>query len=200
MPPEWAQSGIHVGQAFQPDEWPIRQAGKPDLLRRRHDESDGPGEGIEGIRGGRLARWATARRDGQVQRGAGEGGDPPGRRGAAPELEGGEDPVLGQGPDRDRRAVRRDARAPGRLLALAGEVDGGRHRVGQALPQPDEGGVRARDPPGLLARGLRAERSHGRAPRGGGEAQGRVELERYDKSFDPATGTGGIEIWVPLKA
>ena len=37
--------------------------------------------------------------------------------------------------DRDRRALRRDEGAGRRLLAVAGEVEGGGDRVGQALPR-----------------------------------------------------------------
>ena len=49
-----------------------------------------------------------------------------------------------------------------RLLAVAGEVEGGGDRVGQALPEPDGRGVRDRDPPGVRGRGLR-RRAHARA-------------------------------------
>ena len=42
----------------------------------------------------------------------------------------------GEQADRHRRAVRRDQGADRRLLAVAGEVEGGGDRVGQALPQP----------------------------------------------------------------
>jgi AraC family transcriptional regulator len=30
-------------------------------------------------------------------------------------------------------------------------------------------------------------------------AEGRPEIERYGEEFDPRTGTGGLEIWVPIK-
>jgi AraC family transcriptional regulator len=26
------------------------------------------------------------------------------------------------------------------------------------------------------------------------------DFERYDRQFDPASGSGGVEIWLPLKA
>ena len=37
-------------------------------------------------------------------------------------------------------------------------------------------------------------------PESGRKVAERAELERYDENFDPATGNGGFEIWVPLKA
>ena len=83
-------------------------------------------------------------RDGELQRGAGEGRrDARGRR-APPELEGGARPVLRRQADRDRRAVRRDQGADRRLLDLAGEVEGRGDRVGQALPQSDGTDSRSR--------------------------------------------------------
>ena len=36
-------------------------------------------------------------------------------------------------------------------------------------------------------------------PESGHEAADAPDFERYSESFDPATGTGGVEIWVPLK-
>lgn len=36
-------------------------------------------------------------------------------------------------------------------------------------------------------------------PNSGHEAADAPSFERYDKRFDPETGTGGIEIWVPLR-
>ncbi len=78
----------------------------------------------------------------------------------------------GKRPHRDRRALRRDEGAGRRLLADAGEVDGRGDRVGQALPQPDERGVRDRDSPGVRGGGLR-RRVHARAQGAGGSACGR---------------------------
>lgn len=37
-------------------------------------------------------------------------------------------------------------------------------------------------------------------PESGHELADAPELERYDESFDPGTGMGGLEIWIPLKA
>ena len=31
------------------------------------------------------------------------------------------------------------------------------------------------------------------------QASGGPDFERYDESFDPETGLGGVEIWVPIK-
>ena len=67
--------------------------------------------------------------------------------------------LVGKPADGDRRAIHRGEGAGCRLLALAGEVDGGGHRVGQALPNPIpgteaeiEGGTRDRS----LCRGVHA--------------------------------------------
>src|SRR5438045_5882382 len=40
------------------------------------------------------------------------------------------------------------------FLALAGAVDGGGGRVGQAVPQPDGGAIRPRNPSPIRSRGL----------------------------------------------
>ena len=72
----------------------------------------------------------------------------------------------------DRRALRRDQGADRRLLAVAGEVEGGGDRMGQALPQSARGRVRDRDPPGVRGRGLR-RRVHARAPGAGGAPRAR---------------------------
>ena len=77
-----------------------------------------------------------------------------GRR-AETQLEGRAGPILGRGPHRDRRALRRDEGTGRGLLALAGEVDGGGDRVGQALPEPDAGRIRDRDSPRLRPGGFR---------------------------------------------
>ena len=37
-------------------------------------------------------------------------------------------------------------------------------------------------------------------PESGYEAADAPDFERYDKDFDPETGAGGLEIWVPIKA
>ena len=58
----------------------------------------------------------------------------------------------------DRRAVRRDPRARRRLLALGGQGHGRGGRVGEALPEPDAGPERDRDPADLRAGRLRARR------------------------------------------
>ena len=36
-------------------------------------------------------------------------------------------------------------------------------------------------------------------PESGHQASGGPEFERYDENFDPATGLGGFEIWVPVR-
>ena len=63
--------------------------------------------------------------------------------------------LLGRATHRHRRALCRDQGAGGRLLAVAGAIDGRSHRVGAALPEPARGGLRDRDPPRLRGRGLR---------------------------------------------
>ena len=57
--------------------------------------------------------------------------------GLHPSVEGQARAVLGREAHGDRRSVRRDQGAGRRLLAVAGEVDGGSGRVGEALPEPD---------------------------------------------------------------
>jgi AraC family transcriptional regulator len=37
-------------------------------------------------------------------------------------------------------------------------------------------------------------------PESGHEAADAPDFERYGESFDPATGNGGFEIWIPIKA
>ena len=37
-------------------------------------------------------------------------------------------------------------------------------------------------------------------PESGYEAADAPEFERYGKEFDPATGLGGLEVWIPLRA
>src|SRR5687768_2327790 len=58
------------------------------------DEIHCDGQGDEGLGGGRHAGGEGARRDGELQRRAREGRRDAGRRGSAPELEGGTHPVL----------------------------------------------------------------------------------------------------------
>src|SRR5206468_3933958 len=124
-------------------------------------------------------RREAPRRDGEVQRGAGQGRrDARGRR-AAPELEGRARPVLGCEAHRHRRALRRDQGAGRRLLDLAGEVEGRGDRMGQALPQSDAGGFRDRDPPGIRGGGLR-RRVHARAE-GAGGAPARADSREEEK-------------------
>jgi len=36
-------------------------------------------------------------------------------------------------------------------------------------------------------------------PESGFKATGGPEFERYTKSFDPVSGNGGVEIWVPIR-
>ncbi|WP_227699737.1 GyrI-like domain-containing protein [Raoultella ornithinolytica] len=36
-------------------------------------------------------------------------------------------------------------------------------------------------------------------PESGHEAADAANFERYGAEFDPRTGTGGLEIWIPLK-
>src|SRR5205814_4402580 len=79
-------------------------------------------------------------------------------------LEGRAREVLGQEAYGRRRAVRRDERADRGLLDLADEVARRGDRVGEALPESDRTGIRARDPASLRGRGLR-RRAHARAPR-----------------------------------
>ena len=54
--------------------------------------------------------------------------------GLHPSSKGARRPLFRQKPNRDQRPLHRNQRARGRFLALAGEVDGGSHRVGQTLP------------------------------------------------------------------
>ena len=41
---------------------------------------------------------------------------------------------------------------------------------------------------------------NGWLPRSGLQAADAPDFERYDRHFDPASGVGGVEIWLPLKA
>ena len=86
---------------------------------------------------GVMPERGAARRDGQVQRGAGEGRRHARGRGPAPEQQGQARAVRGRQEERHRRPVRGDQGAHRGLLDLAGEVDGGGRRVGAALPRPD---------------------------------------------------------------
>ena len=102
---------------------------------RRHDDAiHGDGESGQGLGSRRDAEPAVADRDGQVQRRTGEGGHHAGRRGAAAQLEGRAGEVLRPSAHGDRRAVRRNQGAGGRLLAVAGEVEGRGDRMAQARP------------------------------------------------------------------
>ncbi len=69
---------------------------------------------------------------GKLQRGAGEGRHHAGGRGPASQLEGRAGEVLRPSAHGDRRTVRRDQGTDRRLLAVAGEVDGGGDRMAQA--------------------------------------------------------------------
>ena len=124
-------------------------------LRRFVHACHGHGQGVAGLRSRRHARRRAARRDGQIQRGTGQGGRDAGRRGPAPQPQGRARALFGQPAQRRRRAFRRDPGAGGRVLALAGALDGRGHRVGAALPEPARGGLRGRDPPRLRGRRLR---------------------------------------------
>ena len=37
-------------------------------------------------------------------------------------------------------------------------------------------------------------------PSSGMNAADAPNFERYDENFDPQTGTGGLEVWMPIKA
>jgi len=37
-------------------------------------------------------------------------------------------------------------------------------------------------------------------PESGHQVAEAPEFERYGEEFDPRTGTGGLEIWIPIKA
>src|SRR3954470_3990454 len=124
----------------------------------------GDGEGEQGLRSWRAARREDPDRDGEVQRGAGEGGGDAGRRGPPCELQGSPRPVRREQEDGHRRSVRGDEGAGGRLLALAGEVEGRGDRVAQARPVP---GGRGGDPAGVRDGGLRPGGSERQGPRAG---------------------------------
>ena len=162
----------------------VRPRHGPVVLRKEQsDASHGDGQGDEELRGRRDAEREAAHRDGQVQRGAGEGRRHAGGRGLHPSAKGkrvrfsdGKKTVI-DGPFTETQGARR------RLLDLAGQVDGGSRRVGQALPRPDaRRGVGDRDPPVLRGRGLR-QGVHAGAARTGGAP--RAEVERSG-SRDPA--------------
>ncbi len=128
-----------------------------DSERRRNDESHGAGQGDEGIRGGSSTRQQADLRNDGLQRAARESGRDARGRGPEGELRGKARPVLGSASHGHRRPLRGDQGAPRRLLALAGALDGRGDRMGQALPESAQRGVRARDPSGL-----RVGRLHGR--------------------------------------
>src|SRR5438045_4135331 len=73
---------------------------------------------------------------------------------------------------RDGWPVHRDQGADRGLLAVAGEVHRGGHRVDPALPVP-EGQRGDRDPPGVRGRGLRREPDAGTAGAGSAAARAR---------------------------
>ena len=79
----------------------------------------------------------------------------------------------------DRRPLRRDEGAGGGVLDLAGPVDGRGDRVGQAVPQPDAGSERPRDPPDLGGGGLRPR------DRGGDERASRQDREEHQVGRSP---------------
>ena len=72
--------------------------------------------------------------------------------GLQPRLEGGTGAVLRRESRRDRRAVCRDERGDRRLLAVEGAIHGGGDRVGEAVPESDDRGLRHRDPAGVRGR------------------------------------------------
>ena len=136
----------------------------------------------------------AARRDGQVQRGAGQGRHHAGRRGAAPEREGQAHQVLGRQAHRRRRPVRRDQGARRGLLDLAGPVDRGGRRVGAPLPRPDaRRGRRARDSSHLRSRGLRRG-VHARAARAGRAPARRKSSGRRLSRFRGSGVPGSSEV------
>src|SRR5260221_5927697 len=94
------------------------------LNRRQNNAIHGDSQGQQGLRGGRSAETEAPRRNGQVQRRAGESRCAARRRRTARELEGQARPLLRSESHRDRRALHRDQGADRRLLAVAGEVDG----------------------------------------------------------------------------
>src|SRR3954464_8781421 len=145
---------------------PDRSRGKKPAARTPGDDNaiHGDGEGEQGLRSWRAARREDPYRDGEVQRGAGEGRGDAGRRGPPCELQGSARPVRREQEDGHRWSVRGDEGAGGRLLALAGEVEGRGDRVAQARPVP---GGRAGDPPGVRDRGLRRGGSKRQGPRAG---------------------------------
>src|SRR2546422_7923915 len=88
---------------------PQRRITRQRRKERRHDDAiHGAGQSRQELRGGRHAKPATADRDGEVQRGAGEGPRAARGRGAPPELEGSTPPVCPWAEDRDRRALHLD--------------------------------------------------------------------------------------------
>src|SRR6266540_3751756 len=80
---------------------------EPETGRRHDDAVHGAGQGEQGVGGGRPPGREAPDRDGEVQRGAGEGRGDARRRGASAELEGRARPVLRSEAHRDRRSVHR---------------------------------------------------------------------------------------------
>src|ERR1700704_37976 len=107
--------------------WITRLSGYRDPTRQRGDgnESHGSGQGHEGFGSRRHAEPTTSYRNGQVQRGTGEGRYHAWRRRLASDVEGRTRPLLRQGSHGDRRPVHGNQGTARRLLDLAGEIDAG---------------------------------------------------------------------------
>src|SRR5439155_20291474 len=159
---DWAdpRSSLLTERGFDPDrDRPGKPSSQPETRRRHDDAVHGAGQSGQEFGGGRSSRHEAAHRDGEVQRRAGESRRAARGRGAPPELEGRARQVLRGEAHRHRRALHRGEGADRRLLAVAGEVEGGGDRVAQARPvRPDRG----RDPTGVRGGRLRA-RAHARA-------------------------------------
>src|SRR5882724_10647523 len=130
----------------------------PAHIEESDDACDGAGEGNRLEREGRHAHGRAAGGDGQVQRGTAKGRSPEGRRRAEAHLEGQARGIQRRKPYGDRRAVRRGQGAGRRLLDLGREGPGRGGRLGEALPQPDAGAKRDRDPAVLRGGGFPVKR------------------------------------------
>jgi len=167
-------------------------------VRRYDDAVHGDREGQPGVRGGRAPEREGAHLDGSVQRGAEQGRDPARRRGPPGERQGRTRAALGPQAHRDRRAVQRDQGADRRLLDLAGQVEGGGDRVGEAhsrrgVPQERD---RDRDPAGVRGRRFR--------PRLHPRAQGSGRAPAHAREPPPACAGGPrcanrLPSWRPMR-
>ena len=103
----------------------------------------------EGQRSGRHAVDRAPRGHEQIKRGAGKAGIMVAGEGLKASSQGKRVAFDGVSRTVNRGALRRNRRARCRVLAVAGQGRGRGDRMGEALPEPDAGPKRHRDPPSL---------------------------------------------------